>query len=258
MSYIIDEMINEKVEKIENEMEYLEKRKREELEKVTVEIKKKYSKKRDQLFDERRDLILHALYLDAHMTRNFIKILVNKIENKKYYIVNIPIKYNGRSTYGENSIYDYIVCGLTDDETKVEIKANEIYTEEDLNKEYEHFFRLYHYDSNIKEEDLKVNFLADKPIKYCNYANPYSHNDSCISGEENNYKFDYIRSYIENLVAYRLNSPDHEHPSFVVFKGFLNKFVTEYKQDEEAMKKSLRDPSFFLSLFLLFILILII
>ena len=248
MSYIIDEMINEKVEKIDNERECLDKLEKEEIKKTTAEIKKKYSEKKDELYDERRTLKLHVLYLDAWRASQFIAFLVSEIEDKSYRRIYIPIKYKGKtaSQFGEDyCIHDYIVCGLTDDETKVEIKANELYTEEDLNKEYEHFFRLYHYDSEIDEKDLKVNFLADKPIKYCNYANPYNHNDSCISGEENNYKFTYIRYVLEKIIEYRIINKEYDDFYIGDYIRFLREYIKEYEQDKLLLKKSLRDPSFY-------------
>ena len=237
----IDVIIAERMGHLDNNIEYFKKMRNKEIYKTIKEIEKKYENQINQLNYIKKQ-IENTKYLSGTLSPFIINYLVNKIEEKEYRLVTIPIKYNGKYLQNDGETYlinEFYVCGLTDDETKVEIKENEIYTEEDLNKEYEHFFRLFHYNKKL-DDNILVNYLADKPTEYCN--NMSSKVDSCISGKDNNYKFCYISAYIEELIEYKLSKSDFNTKlSLDEAQKIADEFIEKRKRREEYRKELLRD-----------------
>ena len=230
--------MTEKIEKAldlyNKQIEELKIRRNEELYQTISEINSKYNRLIN-IKNLQKESLSKIQYLNANNIINAIEYLVNQIEEEKYYQVVIPIKYKGKYLTKMKESYlinNFNVYGLTKDKSKVEIRPNQIYTEEELNRPYDNFLNLCHCNKSFSDEHLKVNYLNDKYNEYCN--NMSSNIDVQIS----NKKFSYIKDYIEKVVDYKLDKDGFE-VSLDEMKKIADEFVSEYKYSKKLVKRNI-------------------
>lgn len=224
--------IKKAFEEYDNQIELLKIKRNEEIYNTINEINSKYERMINIKKLEKRRLN-NIEYLNSNDSIQAIEYLVNQIEEENYYKVMIPIKYNGKylTKMGESYIINnFYVFGLTKDKEKVEIKPNEIYTEDELNNQYDNFLKLYHYNKNFGDIHINVNYLSNNYNAYCN--NMSSNVDSYICDE----RFSYIKDYIEKVIEYRLDKKEYKINLDDMIK-IADIFIVDYKNAKKLVKK---------------------
>lgn len=181
---------------------------------------------------EEKSKLKDIAYLDYEDSINAINYLVSNIEEEKYEIVTIPIRYKEKKlqTEEETSLtHNYFVTGISKDKDKVEIKNDSIYTESNLNIPFVNFVKLAHFNAK-NSENLKVNYLSDNYNEY-DSATLNTNIDSFIS----DHRFLYIKDYITKVIDYRLTKNDFE----ITLNEMLliaDNFINEYKNPKKLVK----------------------
>lgn len=226
----ITDKIQELLQQKDNQVETLKKQRNEEIYNSIKKIDDFYEEKINILNYE-KNKIMNLKYLDANDSIDAILYLVNKIEDKEYKKIVVPIKYKGiylTKNKEETLINEFNVVGLTNDENFPQIEKYGTYNEQNLNIPFVNFFKLAHYNKKF-EKSLKINYLNDSYPKYCN--NMSSNVDSFIS----DHRFLYIKDYIRKLIDYRLENENYKI-TLAEMITIADQFVDEYMDSKKLVK----------------------